>query len=403
VVAKIKKYLSPAMRNILLIGMVSFFIDMSTEMVYPLIPLYLTATLGASPAIVGIIEGIAESAAAFFRVFSGYLGDKYNKKKQLAFGGYSAALFYKAILFFSGSWVGVLIARSVDRVGKGLRTAPRDALVAESGTGKLGTSFGIHKMLDMAGAAMGGLLAFFILRGGFSFKPIFLLSVIPAVLGLICILWVKEKPRKLEQKEKFTLRGVKLDRKLKIYLAIVFIFCLGNSSNAFLLLKAQNAGFSSTEIVLLYLLYNVCASLLAFPCGKLSDKFGRRMMMVPAYLVFGLVYMGFALLHHRFLVIALFALYGIYAAAIAGAERAFLSEAAPAHLKGTLFGLHGMLQGFGLLLASMIAGLLWNFFGANAPFYFGGGLALFAAVATAFVMKQKRGEKTVLAAITSKD
>lgn len=225
-----------AVSNIVWIGLVSLFVDMSTEMVYPLIPLFLTATLGATPAIVGMIEGIAESIASLLKVFSGYVGDMYRNKKRLTFIGYSASVVYKVLLLLSSSWAGVLLARVIDRTGKGIRTAPRDALVAQSSEKKkLGSSFGLHKMFDMAGSSAGALLAFVFVATGFGFQKAFLYSVIPAVIGILLISFVKEDKNLEQKKEKLTLKGVKLDRKLKMYLAVMFLFCLGNSSNTFLL------------------------------------------------------------------------------------------------------------------------------------------------------------------------
>jgi MFS family permease len=367
--------------NILLLGLVSMFADMSTEMVYPLVPLFLTATLGASPAIVGIIEGIAESIAALLKVFSGYTGDVYHNKKRLAFAGYSASIIYKVVLILATSWFGVLIARVIDRTGKGIRTAPRDALVAQSSdTRKLGSSFGLHKMLDMAGAAMGAALAYIFVATSFGFHKAFLFSIIPAVIGVFIIFAVREDKEVEAKAEKLKLKGLKLDGKLKAYLSVIFIFCLGNSSNAFLLLKAQEGGFSASEVILLYLIFNVTTSILAFPSGKLSDRFGRSRILVPGYLIYGLVYLGFALLASKPALILLFIAYGAYNAFISGAERAFIAENSPAGLKGTILGLYGMLQGIGLLLSSIIAGFMWDRINSSVPFLFGGILGIASAV-----------------------
>lgn len=367
--------------NIVLLGLVSLFVDMSTEMVYPLVPLFLTATLGASPAIVGIIEGIAESIASLLKVFSGYIGDVYHNKKRLAFAGYSASVLYKIFLLLAASWPGVLVARVIDRTGKGIRTAPRDALVAQSSDGKkLGGSFGLHKMLDMAGSSLGALLAYIFVATNFGFHKAFLFSIIPAIIGISIIFAVREDQCSVTTCEKLSLKGLKLDGKLKAYLAVIFVFCLGNSSNTFLLLKAQERGFSASQVILLYLIFNVAASALAIPSGKLSDKFGRSRILVPGYLIYGLVYLGFALLSAKPAILVLFIAYGAYTALISGAERAFIVENSPSGLKGTILGLYGMLQGFGLLLSSMIAGLLWDNINSNAPFLFGGLVGVLSAI-----------------------
>ncbi len=367
--------------NIILLGLVSLFIDMSTEMVYPLVPLFLTSTLGASPAIVGIIEGIAESIASLLKVFSGYIGDLSHNKKRLVFAGYSAAVVYKIFLILAASWPGVLVARVIDRTGKGIRTAPRDALVAQSSDGKkLGGSFGLHKMLDMAGSALGALLAFIFVATNFGFHKAFLFSIIPAVIGIMIIFAVREDKNSAEASEKLSLKGLKLDGKLKAYLAVIFVFCLGNSSNTFLLLKARERGFSASQVMLLYLIFNVAASVLAIPSGKLSDKYGRSKILVPGYLIYGFVYLGFALLSAKPAILILFISYGTYTALISGAERAFIVENSPSGFKGTVLGLYGMLQGIGLLLSSMIAGLMWDKINSNAPFLFGGVIGIISAL-----------------------
>ncbi|MPM12878.1 hypothetical protein SDC9_59233 [bioreactor metagenome] len=367
--------------NIVLIGLVSMFVDMSTEMVYPLVPLFLTATLGASPAIVGVIEGIAESIASLLKVFSGYIGDVYHNKKRLAFAGYSASVVYKIFLILATSWFGVLVARVIDRTGKGIRTAPRDALVAQSSDGKkLGGSFGLHKMFDMAGSSLGALVAYIFIATNFGFHKAFLFSIIPAVIGILIIFAIREYKSCEAPCEKLTLKGIKLDGNLKSYLAVIFVFCLGNSSNTFLLLKAQEQGFSASQVILLYLIFNVSASILAIPSGKLSDKFGRGKILVPGYLIYGLVYLGFALLSSKPAIVLLFIAYGAYNAFISGAERAFIAENSPSGLKGTVLGLYGMLQGIGLLLSSIVAGLMWDNINSDAPFLFGGILGIVSAV-----------------------
>lgn len=374
---KKKKILS----NIVLLGLVSLFVDMSTEMVYPLVPLFLTATLGASPAIVGIIEGIAESIASLLKVFSGYIGDVYHNKKRLAFAGYSASVLYKVFLLLAASWPGVLVARVIDRTGKGIRTAPRDALVAQSSdVKKLGGSFGLHKMLDMAGSSLGVIFAYIFVATNFGFHKAFLFSIIPAVIGILIILAVREDRSCEAPCEKLNLKGLKLEGKLKIYLAVIFVFCLGNSSNTFLLLKSQEQGFSSSLVILLYLIFNVSTSLLAIPAGKLSDRFGRSKILVPGYLIYGLVYLGFALLSSKPAIVLLFIAYGAYNAFISGAERAFIVENSPNGLRGTVLGIYGMLQGIGLLLSSIIAGLMWDHINSSAPFLFGGILGVASAI-----------------------
>ncbi|MEG2454361.1 MAG: MFS transporter, partial [Clostridia bacterium] len=355
--------------NIFILGFVSLFIDMSTEMVYPVLPLFLVA-LGTAPALIGVIEGISESIAAFLRVASGYVSDKTSKKKTLAILGYSAAFLYKVLILLSSGWFGILIAKIVDRTGKGIRTAPRDSLIAEAGGAQLGNSFGIHKMLDMLGSALGVLLAYLILSYDYAYKAVFIWSLAPALIGVSLLFFVKEVKNIVPpQREKFAIKNIKLPKRLWFYLVTVFIFSVGNSSNAFLLLKAQSNGFDDKTVLLVYLAFNLSASLLSIPFGKISDKFGRRPLIVSGYILYALVYLGFALFTQSYMMFVLFVVYGIYSAMLTGAEKALMVEMAPPHLKGTALGLQGMAQGIGLFISSIIAGLLWQFVGNNFPFY----------------------------------
>lgn len=381
--------------NIILLGLVSFFADISSEMVYPLIPLYLTTALGATPALVGIIEGIAESVASLLKVFSGYISDKYNKKKPIAFCGYAAGLFYKFALLFAGSWFGILGARVIDRFGKGIRTAPRDVMVSESADKEhMGKAFGIHKALDMAGSAIGILLAFVLLRtiGSNAYKPIFAISIIPVILALSMFAFIKEKnePRAMPQRERFWKNIKMLDGNLKLYLLVVFLFTLGNSSNTFLLLKATDIGFSSSNAILLYFICNAATSIFAVPFGKRSDKVGRKKVLIAGYITFSIVYLGFAFVTQKWAMVLIFILYGIYTAMVAGVERAYISEIAPANIKGTMLGLHSTLVGVALLPASVIAGFLWDNVGSFAPFVFGAALSAIAAIILGVFFKSSK-------------
>ncbi len=377
-------------RNVIILGLISCFADISSEMVYPLIPLYLTAVFGATPVLVGIIEGIAESVASLLKVFSGYISDRFQHKKAIAFCGYATGLLYKAALIFAGSWGGILLARVIDRFGKGIRTAPRDVMVSESaGKNSIGRAFGIHKMLDMAGSAIGILMAFLLLKDigadANGYRMIFAVSAIPIIIALLLFLLVHEKKGKREivQREHFWKNISQLDGRLKLYLAITFLFTLGNSSNSFLLLRASDIGFDSSATILLYFIYNLSASLLAIPCGKLSDKIGRKRLLVSGYITFSLVYFGFAFCNSKPFMVLVFVIYGIYTAMTTGAERALIAEIAPPQLKGTMLGLQSTLAGIALLPASVIAGLLWDGIGAFAPFAFGGMLSFMAAIVLA--------------------
>lgn len=385
------------MRNVIFLGLVSFFADVSTEMVYPLVPLYLTAAFGATPELVGIVEGIAESVASVLKVFSGYLSDRYQRKKPLAFLGYATGIVYKLLLVASASWAGVLLARVVDRLGKGLRTAPRDVMVAESADGAhVGQAFGVHKAMDMAGAGLGILIAWLLMAPGAgvsSYRAIFLWSMMPGVLALCMFAFIREKrgPRAQAGRLNPFLRARELDRSLKLYLAVVTMFTLGNSSNAFLLLRAQNYGFSARQAVLMYFGYHLSASLLAIPLGRLSDRVGRKSLLVGGYLLFSLVYATFAWANRGWMMWAAFGEYGLYTAMTAGVERAFITQIAPPHLKGTMLGLHGTLTGVALLSASALAGLLWTKAGPQVPFAVGAALSLLAALVLHFFLQRPKG------------
>jgi len=382
------------MRNVILLGLVSLFSDVSSEMVYPLIPLYLISAFGATPVLVGIIEGIAESIASLLKVYSGYISDKYKRKKILAFGGYSTGIIYKIALLIASSWTGILFARVIDRIGKGIRTAPRDVLVCESADkNKMGKAFGIHKALDMAGSALGIFIAFLLLSNAnenFDYKILFGISIIPGVIGLVILLLVKEKKghRKINR-EPFWKNARTLNGNLKLYLAVTFIFTLGNSSNVFLILRAKSMGLTDANVILLYFIYNLSAALFCVPLGNMSDKFGRKKILVLGYITFAFVYFGFAVVSNSTVLVVLFIMYGLYTAMTAGVERALISEISPVPLRGTMLGLQATIVGIALLPASVIAGLLWNAFGAEAPFIFDAGLSMLAALLLIIFMNRK--------------
>ncbi len=382
------------MFNILILGIASFLTDLSTEMVYPLLPLYLTsARIGASPAIVGLIEGIAESLSSLLKVFSGYISDRFRTRKPLAIFGYSASTLGKLFLYLSTTWQLVLVGRVVDRFGKGIRTAPRDALIADSSRAeKRGAAFGLHRMLDTLGAVAGVIVAYFLfLTLQENFQPVFLLSLIPAFLAVIVLFFVRERRPTAAPAQTNTgksqvwwknlrVKWRALDTRLKYFLVIVFLFSLGNSSNQFLILRATSLGYDDANAILLYLLYNIVYAVGAYPFGHLSDKIGRKHLLVAGYAVYGIIYFGFGIANAMWLPL-LFGAYGLYIALTEGVEKALVSELAPASERATLIGLHATAVGIGLLPASLLAGLLWNAFGASAPFYFGGVLGIAAAVA----------------------
>ncbi len=369
------------MLNVIILGLASFLTDVSTEMVYPLLPLYLTTRLGATPAIVGLIEGVAESLASLLKVFSGYISDRVQRRKPLAILGYSSSTLGKLFLYLSTSWGWVFAGRAVDRFGKGVRTAPRDALIADSTeAGRRGQAYGLHRALDTAGAALGVILALILMtayRG--NYKVVFLLSLVPAALGVGILFFAREMRGQIPTTH-LSFRWSALPRRLQAFLIVVFLFTLGNSSNQFLLLRAQNLGFAPQIILLLYLTYNIVYALFSYPAGRLSDIIGRKSLLVSGYLFYGLVYLGFAIVGQPSLLWPLFAAYGLYIAFTEGVEKALVADIAPSELRATLIGLHATFVGIGLFPASFIAGALWNLFGAPAPFYFGTVMGLLAAL-----------------------
>lgn len=384
------------MFNIILLGLVSFLTDVSSEMVYPLIPLFLTIQLGAGPAVIGVIEGLAESTASLLKVFSGVLSDRLGRRKPLAIAGYATSALSRVLFFLALSWGWVLGGRLADRLGKGVRTAPRDALIADSSDPRAyGLSFGLHRAMDTFGAVVGVVLAYFILRRAhLDFRAVFLYAIIPAALGVALLFFVREKRAKdPPATRRLSLSWRRLDPRLKAFLVIVFLFTLGNSSNQFLLLRAQNVGFQVRDVLLLYLIYVFVYGLAAYPAGRLSDRVGRRSLLVWGYLTYGMVYLGFALVRQPERLWPLFAAYGLYSAFTEGVEKALVAEIAPLQQRATLIGLHATLVGIGLFPASLLAGLLWTTVSPAAPFYFGGAIGILTALGLQVVL-QSRSENS---------
>ena len=378
------------MFNIVILGLTSLLTDIASEMVYPLIPFFLTTTLGASPAILGIIEGVAESIASVLKVFSGYFSDRLKNRKGLTIIGYAASTVGKFFLYVAGGWGTVFCARVVDRLGKGMRTAPRDALIAESAEeGKRGKAFGLHRALDTFGAIVGVLLAYaFLTANSSDYARVFLWSLIPAGLGVGLLVLVRE--RKPDRPPKLpSLRWRLLPRKLRQFLIVSLVFTLGNSSNTFLLLRAKDLGFPTTGAILLYLVYNIVYGFVSYPAGNMSDRFGRKRLLVAGYGLYGLVYFGFAFVgtsDSAWALWGLFGMYGLYSALTDGIEKAFIADLAPENLRATAIGLHATMVGIGLFPASFIAGELWSSAGPMAAFSFGGTMGIAAALALSLLL-----------------
>lgn len=374
--------------NIIILGLTSLLTDISTEMVYPLLPMFLTQTLGASPAILGLIEGIAESVASLLRVFSGYISDRVGRRKPLAIAGYVASTLGKIFLVVAQAWPTVLAGRFVDRFGKGVRTAPRDALIADSADpARRGRAYGLHRAMDSLGATLGVITAIVLLRSGAAnVRAIFLWSLIPAALGVAVLFLARDVRSQRAGTQVPVLRWSVLPAKLRAYLLVVFLFTLGNSSNQFLLLRAQNLGVATAAVLVLYLVFNVTYAAVAYPAGRLSDWVGRRKLLVAGYALYGLVYLGFGLASSPGSLWVLFPVYGLYMGMSDGVEKALVADLAPTSIRATAIGLHATLVGIGLLPASLLAGWLWTSFGPAMPFYFGGVLGCAAALAVFVVL-----------------
>ncbi len=380
------------MFNIILLGLTSLCTDISSEMVYPIIPLFL-ASVGAGPAALGLIEGFAESLASILKLFSGRIADSVGKRKGLTLAGYAASALGKLVLALATGWGTVLCARTVDRFGKGIRTAPRDAIIAEStDEKKRGRAFGLHRGMDTAGAVIGVCAAFVIIAGGSAgYRNVFFLSVFPALAGVVLLFWLREPPRdQRRERAKPVLRFRALPQNLRRFLGVAFIFSLGNSSNAFLLLRSSGPERGPAGVLLLYLAYNVSYMVLSYPAGRLSDRLGRRRILVWGYTVYGCVYFAFAFsdpAHSTWIPWILFTLYGAYSGLTDGVEKALVSDLAPPGVRAGAIGLHAMITGIGLLPASVIAGALWEGWGPAWPFILGGALGIGAAAGIARLVR----------------
>jgi MFS family permease len=379
------------MRNIIILGLTSLLTDISTEMVYPLLPIFL-ASLGSGPATLGLIEGIAESTASLLKVFSGYWSDRLGQRKSLAIVGYAGSTVGKGLLAIATGWTMVLAGRVADRIGKGIRTAPRDALIADSAPdGQRGRAFGVHRAMDTAGAAAGVMLALLILNfSGADVRTVIVWSLIPAAIGVALLFLVRDI--RLDADLRPPLPGLRLSLiplPLRRFLLVSFLFTLGNSSNTFLLLRASSEQIQVTGILLLYLAYNVAYSVLSYPAGRLSDRLGRKSILVVGYATYAVVYIGMALLpaHAGYLsFLLLFCLYGLYSGVTEGVEKALVADLAGPSMRATAIGMHATIVGAGLLPASLIAGQLWSLLGPAAPFAFGGGMAALSALLLAILL-----------------
>ncbi len=378
-------------KNVFILGLVSFFNDVASEMIYPLVPIFLTSVIGAPVAIVGFIEGVAESTASILKVISGWLSDKWRKRKSFIFMGYSFSALSKILLGLAFSWPWVFSARFIDRFGKGLRTPARDALISESSDiSSRGKSFGFHRTFDTLGAVVGPIIALLSIHFlDNNFRMIFLLSFVPACIGIFLLFFfVKEKKTETNISSPPYLKLYNFGPSFKIFLLISLIFALGNSSNAFLILRAQSLGLPLTWIILTYILFNLTYALLSTPAGIISDKIGPKKVIFAGFLLFSAIYLFFGLADSSLFLWFLFPSYGMYMALTEGASKAYISILVPQEKLGTAFGIYQTTIGLCTFLASLIAGVIWSYIGASAPFIFGSLMAIFSAFL--FITLEKR-------------
>jgi len=383
-------------RNVWAASACSFLMDVSSEMLHTLVPLFLANVLGAQTVTIGSIEGVAESLASLLKVSSGWLSDRLGSRKWLAVAGYALSALTRPLFYLAHSPGAIGVARWMDRTGKGVRTAPRDALLADSiSPPQRGLAFGFHRAADTAGAAVGVAVALGVVWGlqasqlrlaESAFRTVALVSLIPAVLAVLALALGAREPQRKNHQGAVRLGFRGLGRPFLGLMLIIGVFQLGNSSDAFLVLRAQERGMSVAQVLLMILCFNLVYALLSAPLGSLSDRIGRRPLIILGWLVYAAVYLGLALAHYTWQIWAANVVYGVYYALGYGTQLALVADLVPAHLRGTAYGSYNAAIGILAFPASVIAGLLWQGVGAwpglgpAAPFYFGAGTALLAAL-----------------------
>ncbi|MFL6262269.1 MAG: MFS transporter [Thermoanaerobaculia bacterium] len=380
-------------RNVVALGAVSFLTDVATEMTYPLIPVFLATVLGASATYVGTIEGAAETTAALLKWASGWWSDRVARRKPLVLAGYALASIVRPLIGLAQSAVQVLGIRVADRVGKGIRTSPRDALIADSVDPAIrGRAFGFHNAADNLGAVLGPLIAFAFLRWeGLPLRTVFLLTAIPGALAVLALIFgVREVPRTAPPKRDGE-AGLRtpLGGRFWAYLGVLLLFTLGNSTDAFLLLRAGQLGVATSLIPILWALLNLVKALSNTPGGILSDRLGRKPLIAAGWLVYAAVYFLFGRAGQTWHAWALFAVYGVYFGLTEGVEKALVADLVPKDRRGAAFGWYNLAIGVGALPASLLFGALWDRWGSATAFNFGALLALAAAVGVIFVVPRR--------------
>jgi len=375
-------------RNVVALGFVSLLTDLSSEMIYPLLPVFLTAVLAAGPAALGWIEGVAETTASLLKLFSGAWSDRTGRKKPLVLAGYGLSTLARPLVGFATGWGHVLAVRFSDRIGKGVRTSPRDALVAAYvPPDRRGKAFGLQRSMDHLGAVLGPVAAFLLLAGGVSLRSVFFLSIVPGLAAVAVLAFlVRDAPAgSAPPHAGGVLRRDGLPPAFRRYLLLVGLFTLGNASDAFLILRAVDSGVPAKYVPLLWAAFHVVKSSLSVPAGALSDRIPRKTVVAAGWCVYAACYGAFAVVRGEIATVAVFLLYGLYAAACEGAERAMVADFVPADRRGTAFGWFHLVTGICALPASVLFGSLWNAYGAAAAFGVSAGLALAAAAFLIFL------------------
>jgi MFS family permease len=364
-------------------------------MLYPVLPVFLTQTLKATGSIVGLVDGFAQAAQNIVQGFSGALSDKLQKRKGIALAGYLMAAVAKPLMGLSTVWQGVFGARLLDRIGTGIRSAPRDALIASSVDEKdRGRAFGLEGVGDNAGACLGPLLAVFLLYAlHVGLRAIFYLAIIPGLLAFFTLLLVKEQHATVTAKAKIDVSLRQFPKAYWKYLLVTALFGLGNSSNAFLILRTRDIGVSLETTILIYAAFNLVAALISYPAGSLSDTWGRRNILLASFVVFLIAYLGFALTRNVLLVGALFVFYGLYQGIFRAVGKSFASDFVPERLRASAVGWYSTTVGLLQLVASVVAGLLWDRVGHAAVFYFGAAFAVVGSIALLLLIPAKQDRR----------
>jgi MFS family permease len=375
-------------RNVIALGLVSLFTDLSSEMIYPLLPVFLTVTLGAGPAVLGIIEGIAEATASLLKLFSGVWSDRLGKKKPLVVGGYLLSSVARPLMGLATGWGHVLAVRFSDRIGKGIRSSPRDALIAASvPADDRGRAFGLQRAMDHLGAVLGPGVAFLLLAGaGLSYRSVFFLAAVPGAAAVAALLFlVRDAGTPPPPHAGGFLHDGDLPPVFRRYLGIVSLFTLGNASDAFLILRAVDTGVPAAWVPLLWGAFHVVKSSLSTYAGILSDRWSRKHLIVAGWIVYAMCYAAWGIVEGPAWMVGLFLVYGLYSAATEGAERAFVADFVPPGRRGTAFGWFHLVVGLSALPASVLFGALWTRFGAQVAFGVSAGLAVTASVLLIFL------------------